>query len=93
MIGHHVHRKRSPQNTFWGESPHRVTAKYGDTVTAPLLKDRLANRLTDKLTDWCTGRLNGSARFVDTPTDRYTDTLIYVGVARQFVKVDGTSSF
>ena len=37
VIGHHVHRKRSPQNTFCGESPRRVTAKYGDTVTAPLV--------------------------------------------------------
>ena len=34
MFGHHDHRKRSPQNTFCGESPRRVTAKYGDKVTA-----------------------------------------------------------
>ena len=27
----------SPQNTFCGESPPRVNAKYGDTVTALLI--------------------------------------------------------
>ena len=29
--------KHSPCNIICGESPHRVTAKYGDTVTAPLV--------------------------------------------------------
>ena len=38
MIGHHVHRKRSQQNTFCGDSPHIVPAEYGDKVTAPLRK-------------------------------------------------------
>ena len=33
----HVYRKRSPQNTFCGESPRRVMAKYGDKVSAPLI--------------------------------------------------------
>ena len=43
VIGHHVsrhsvsHRKHLPQNSFCGESPDRVTAKYGDTMTAPLV--------------------------------------------------------
>ena len=40
MIGHHVHRKRSPQNRFCVESQHRAIAKYGDTVTAPVITKR-----------------------------------------------------
>ena len=32
-----VPRTRSPQNGFCGDSPHRVTANYGDTVMAPLI--------------------------------------------------------
>ena len=33
--------KHSPQNTFCTESPRRVTAKYADMVTAPLLSSRM----------------------------------------------------